>query len=101
MCTGITLFEARVGRARINEIRPSELAHVSQSLEHFRVDEIERQVVDPDVIPHGVAQDLEVQGPPLRGRYPFGPAFFVAESTLPNFSKFSRNIFASFLACAS
>jgi hypothetical protein len=35
------------------------------------------------------------------GSYPFGPAFLIASLALPNFSKFFRNISASFFACAS
>jgi hypothetical protein len=95
------VLEAGMSGAGINEIRPPQLPHVSEPLKDIRIYEIERELIDPNVIPDRVAQDLEAHGPSLRGRYPFGPAFFVPESTLPNFSKFSRNIFARFFACAS
>jgi hypothetical protein len=95
------MLESRVRRAGINEIRPSELADVSESLEDVGIYEIESELIDPDVIPDWVAQYLEAGGLSRGGRYPFGPAFFVTSSTLPNFSKFSRNIPASFFACAS
>ena len=54
------MLEARVCRAWINEKRQAELAHVPQPLKHIRVNELERQLVDTDVIPERVAQNLEV-----------------------------------------
>ena len=74
-----------------------------KALKDFGVDERERQLVDSNVVPDGVAQNLEAHSPSLGPgrRQPFGPAFFVAASTFPIFSKFSRNMPASFLACAS
>ena len=57
------VLESRVCRARIDEVRPSELADVPESLKDFGVDEAERELVDANVIPDGVAQDLEVHGP--------------------------------------
>ncbi len=90
--------------AWVNEVRPSELTNVSQSLEYLGIDELERQVVDADVVPDGVAQNLEAHRPTslwFARRQPFGPAFLIAVSTLPNFAKFSRNIVASFFACPS
>jgi hypothetical protein len=95
------VLEAGVCSTGINEVCPSELTDIPESLKDFRVYEVERELVDPNVVPDWIAQDLEPHGPSLCGRYPFGPAFFVADSTLPNFSKFSRNILARFFACAS
>src|SRR5258706_3237941 len=97
------VLEPRVGRARIDEVRPPELPHVPKALKDFGVDERERQLVDSNVVPDRVAQNLEAHSPSLGPgwRQPFGPAFFVAASTFPIFSKFSRNMPASFLACAS
>jgi hypothetical protein len=97
------VLKARVGRAGINEVRPSELTDVPKALKDFRVDERERQLVDTNFFSDGVAQNLEAHSPSLAPvwRQPFGPAFFVAASTFPIFSKFSRNMSASFLACAS
>src|SRR5437773_6878896 len=102
VCTQRVL-EARVRRARIDEIRPTELANISQPLKDLRIHERQRQLVDADVVPDGVAQNLEAHRPSLSlgVRQPFGPAFFVAASTVPNFAKFSRNIAASFFAWAS
>src|SRR6476661_7445968 len=94
-----SVLEPGVRRAGVDEICPSELADVSQSLEDLGVDKAECQRVAADVVPDGVAQYLEVHCPRC-ARYPFGPAFLIAGSTLPNFSKFSRNMPASFLACA-
>src|SRR6266480_1115934 len=97
------VLEARMRRARINEIRPPKLADVSEPLKDFRIHEREREFVDADVVPDGVAQNLEAHRPSLSlwVRQPFGPAFFVAASTVPNFAKFSRNMAASFFAWAS
>ena len=95
-----SVLEPGMRRAGVDEISPTELADVSQSLEDLGVDKAESQRVDADVVPDGVAQYLEVHGPRC-ARYPFGPAFLIAGSTLPNFSKFSRNMPASFFACAS
>jgi hypothetical protein len=52
------VFESRVSRAGVHEIRESELPDVSQSLKNLRVDEAECQLVDTDVVPKGVAQNL-------------------------------------------
>src|SRR3984893_17461460 len=97
------MLESRVGGTGVDEIGPTELTYVSEPLKDFGVDERERQLVDTNVVPDGVAQDLEAHGPSLAPgwRQPFGPAFFVAASTFPIFSKFSRNMRASFFACAS
>ena len=102
MCAECVL-EPRVCRAGVNEIRPAKLSHIPKPLKDFSVDERERQLVDSNVVPDRVAQYLEAHSPSLGPgwRQPFGPAFFVAASTFPIFSKFSRNMPASFLACAS
>src|SRR5712691_12117097 len=97
------VLEPRVRGARVDEVGPTELAYVSEPLKDLCIDELERQLVDTNVVPDGVAQNLEAHGPSLAPgwRQPFGPAFLVAASTLPIFSKFSRNMPASFFACAS
>src|ERR1700694_2290861 len=48
------VLETGVSRAWIDQIRPPELTHVPQSLKDFRIDEIERELVDPNVIPNRV-----------------------------------------------
>jgi hypothetical protein len=57
------VLEPRVRRTRINEIRPAKLPNVAQALKDFGVDELQCQLVDSDVVPDGVAQDLEVRAP--------------------------------------
>ncbi len=57
------VLEARVSGAGINEVGPAELPDVAQPLKNFGVDELQRQLVDADVIPDGVAQDLEADRP--------------------------------------
>ena len=52
------VLEARVRGAGIDEVREPELPHVAQPLEHGRVDELERQRVDTDVVPERVANDV-------------------------------------------
>lgn len=98
-----SVLESGMRRARIDEICPPELPNVSESLKDFSVYESESKLVDANVVPDGIAQNLEAHSPSLArsGRQPFGPAFFVAASTFPNFSKFSRNMRASFFACPS
>jgi hypothetical protein len=59
------VLESCVGRAGVNEVRPPELAHVAKALENFGVDERECQLVDTNIIPDRVAQDLEADGPSL------------------------------------
>ena len=74
-------------------MRETELPDVAQALERRRIDEAHRGVVDPDVVPERVADDLYQI---------FGPALRIASGTLlPNFSKFAANILASVFACAS
>src|SRR5688572_16680788 len=98
------VLEPCVSGAGIDQIRPAKLTNVSEALDYVGVDESEGELVDSDVVPDGAAQYLEAHTtvPAFRGwRQPFGPAFLIAASTLPNFSKFLRNISASFFACAS
>src|SRR5215210_698241 len=54
------VLEPRVRRARVDEVCPSQLTDISQALEHVCVDKVERQLIDTNVIPDGVAQYLEV-----------------------------------------
>ena len=61
------VLEPRVRRARIDEVSPPELADISQALEHFGVDEVERELVDTNVVPDRVAQYFEVHDRSLRG----------------------------------
>src|SRR3954468_12325736 len=95
------VLETRVCRAWIYQIGPAELPHVAETLKDIGINEVEGLLIDSNVVPDGIAQYLEAHAPPRRRRYPFGPAFFVATSTLPNFSKFARNIPASFFAWVS
>ena len=60
------VLEARVGRAGIYEVRETELPHIAQALKNFGVDELERQLVDPDVVPQRVAQSFESHARPFR-----------------------------------
>lgn len=53
------VLEARVSRAGINEISESELPDVAQPLKNLCVDEPKSQLVDADVVPEWVAQNLE------------------------------------------
>ena len=57
------VLESRVGGAGVDEVSPSQLADVPEPLKDFGVEEIESELVDANVIPDGVAQDLEVHGP--------------------------------------
>ena len=59
------VLKTRVCRAGIDQICPPELAHISQSLKDVRINELECEVIDPNVVPDRVAQDLEVHGPSL------------------------------------
>src|SRR5436309_7936471 len=49
------VLESGVGCARVDEVRPTELADVPQALKDVGVDELERQLVDSNVVPDGVA----------------------------------------------
>jgi len=95
------VLEARVGGAGVDEVREPELPHVSQPLENGRVDELQGQRVDTNVVPQRIPDDHDGAGTP-RARQAFGPASAIAGAMLlPNFSKFLRNISASFFAWAS
>jgi ribosomal protein S3 len=50
-------------RTRINEIRPAKLSDITQTLKNFGINEPQRQRVDADVIPDGVAKNLEPRAP--------------------------------------
>ena len=52
------MFEARVARARVDEIREPELAHITQPLERARVHEPQGEWVDGDIVPEGIADDF-------------------------------------------
>ena len=53
------VLEPRVRRARVDEVREPELPHVPQPLECPRVDEADRQVVERDVVPERVPDDVK------------------------------------------
>ena len=58
-----SVLESRVRCPWINEVRPAELTHVAQALEDFGIDKPERELVDADVVPDGIAQNLEARDP--------------------------------------
>jgi len=88
-----SVLEARVGGARVDEKRVSQLAHVAQALNGGRIHDGERLGLEPDVVPQRVADDLE------RG-HPRGPASRTAAGAA-SCSKFSRNRRATRSACRS
>jgi hypothetical protein len=57
------VLEPRMGSAGIDEIRPTELADIAQALEDFGIDEAQCELVDADVVPDRVAQNLETRAP--------------------------------------
>ena len=59
------VLETRVRRTGIDEIRPTQLSDVTKALEDFGINELKRQLVDTNVVPDGVAQNLEADRPCL------------------------------------
>ena len=57
------VLEPRVGRARVDEKRQPELPNVAQPLERRRIDQLEAERIEPDVVPERVADDLDGHGP--------------------------------------
>src|SRR2546423_2688649 len=57
------VLESRMGRAGVDEIGPAQLSNVTQALKDFGIDELEGELVDSDVVPDRVAQNLEAHGP--------------------------------------
>jgi hypothetical protein len=55
------VLESRVCGAWIYQVRPAKLADVSQPLKDLGVDELEGEIVDADVVPERVAQNLEAR----------------------------------------
>ena len=53
------VLEARMRRPRVDEEGQPELPHVSKALEGRRVDQLERQRVEPNVVPERVANDFD------------------------------------------
>jgi hypothetical protein len=53
------VLEPSMGGAWIDEVCPSQLPHISQALKNVGVDEVERDLIDPNVIPDRIAQYLE------------------------------------------
>ena len=47
-------------------IGPAQLPDVAKTLKDVGVDELQGQLIDPDVIPDGIAQDLEADRPSSR-----------------------------------
>jgi hypothetical protein len=60
-----SVLKTRMGCAWINEISPAELPDVAKALKNLGVDKVERQLVDSNVVPYRVAQNLESHGPSL------------------------------------
>ena len=60
------VLEARMRRAGIDQVSKAELSHIAQALEVAGVHELHRERVNPDVVPEGVANDLEVHGAKVR-----------------------------------
>jgi hypothetical protein len=60
-----------VGRARVDEEGVTQLPNVSQPLERGCIDDPERDRIDPDRIPDGIANDFEVvvAGPGRRSHF--------------------------------
>ena len=59
------VLESRMGGAGIDEISPTELPHVAQPLKDLGVDQPERQLVDADIVPDRVTQNLEACAPSI------------------------------------
>jgi hypothetical protein len=57
------VLETRMGCAGIDQVGPAKLADVPQALKDLCIDELESQRVDADVVPDGVAQNLEARRP--------------------------------------
>ena len=53
------MLEARMRRTRIHQISPAQLSDVAKPLEDVGVDKLQGKLVDADVVPDGVAQNLE------------------------------------------
>ena len=53
-----------MSRAGVDEICETKLPDVPESLKDFRVDELESQLIDTDVIPERIAQCLESHARP-------------------------------------
>ena len=93
------VLESGMGGAGIDEKGVAELSDVAEPLDRRRIEHELRRAVEADVVPERVADDLEVV-PPFHQAV--GPALTTASGTSPlNCSKLSRNMPASFFACAS
>jgi hypothetical protein len=57
------VLEPGVSGARVHQEREAELAYVAQPLERWRVDQLGRQGVEPDVVPERIADDFHGHGP--------------------------------------
>ena len=53
------MLEPRVRRTRVDQVGKPELSHVPQPLKRPRVDEANGQVVERDVIPERIPDDIE------------------------------------------
>ena len=56
------VLEARMRGAGIDEKREAELANVAQPLERRRIDQLEGERIEPDVVPERVADDFDGHG---------------------------------------
>ena len=57
------VLESRMGGAGIDEKSEPELANVSEPLKRRRVDQLEAQRIESDVVPEGVPDDFHRHGP--------------------------------------
>src|SRR6185312_3936367 len=86
------MLEPGMRRPGIHEVREPELPYIPQPLNDARVEQSFSGGIDPDVVPERIPDE----------RHPFGPAATMfPETDEPNFAMFSRNMPASFFACAS
>jgi hypothetical protein len=55
------VLESRMCGAGIDEKRQAELADISQALKDIRVDKLECQLIDTDIVPEWIPQYLELR----------------------------------------
>jgi hypothetical protein len=60
------MLEACVCGSGVNEVREPELSDVTQALKRGRIDEAKRDVIDADVVPERVADDVH-KGSGIKG----------------------------------
>src|SRR5687767_3370551 len=79
------VLEARVRRTRIDQVGEPELPDESQALKDVGIDEPESELIDADIVPERVAQNLESHARP--SCQPFGPADRISSLAPGNFAK--------------